>query len=149
MARGSRSNTSAATRDPLLRSLTQWSLPLPSGHLQVPGLGNPFDLSQVEDGRRWHPDPDHGPLTIGGRWARVVVHKRPVIARSQALNPLGFRGFPRAVQVPVGVQFHSPLKVVTCVRRKVRRAVIFAKKKSGRGVKRRRPRRTFRSEIWC
>lgn len=145
MARGGSRSTPAATRDPL-RSLTAWSLPLPQGHVQVPFLG---DLTEVEDGRRWHPDPDHGALTIGGRWARVVVHKRPVIARSQALKPLGFSGFPRAVQVPVGVQFHSPFKVVTCIRRKVRRAVIFAKKKAGRGVKRRRPRRTFRSEIWC
>lgn len=149
MARGSR-NSSSTARSPQ-RSLASLSGLLPSGRLTIPVLGTPrpFNLDEVEDGRLWHPDPDHGALTVGGRWASVVVHKRPIIARSQALKPLGFRGMPRAIQVPVGVQFHSPFKVITCVRRKTRRMVLFAKRKTGKGRYRKPPRRGWRSEIWC
>lgn len=138
MARGSRSNTSAPSRDLLGSLLAPVSmatpLAIPSGH-----------LLDIEDGRLWHPDADHGALTIGGRFAHVVVHKRPVIGRANTI--WSGRGLPVGVQVPVGIQFESPLKVVTCVRRKVRRQIMFA---TGRGGKfHRKPRRSWRSDIKC
>lgn len=141
MARGGRSNTSAASRDFLESLLSPVSMPLaivPSGHL---------DLSSIEDGRLWHPDPDRGALTIGGRFAQVVVHKRPIIARSKPI--WSYKGLPVGVQVPFGVQFESPFKVITCLRRKVRRNVIFAMNKGGKGVKKRQPRRNWRSNVSC
>lgn len=105
-------------------------------------------LQEVEDLRSWHPDPAQGALTIGGRFARVVVHKRPLVARANTL--FSARAYPVGFQVPVGVRFESPLKVVTCLRRKIRREVIFAKKKAGFGARRRHhSRRSWRSNVSC
>lgn len=114
-------------------------------------LRDPTALFQpLDDGRYWHPDPDQGALTIGGRYARVIVHQRPLVARSKALSSwIGGKGLPIGLQVPVGVKFESPYRVLTCVRRKVRRAVVFARGKAGKGVKKRRPRRTWRSNVVC
>lgn len=142
MARG-RSGSRQSGRASPVSTLTQLSAalsPLPS----------PL-LSSVEDGRLWHPDPDQGALTVGGRWARVVVHSRPIVARSETFKSWGLvdRGMPVGFQVPVGLKFESPLRVITCLRRKVRREVIFARKKAGKGVKRRKPRRNWRSNVVC
>jgi len=148
MARGKGRYTSAGTRDGSILSLTRaLSFPLPRGHLQLPGFGFPSHLDQVEDGRVWHPDPEHGALTIGGRWARVVVHQRPIMARANTIfSP---RSYPVGVQVPVGFKFETPLKVITCIRRRVRRSIMFATRRAGFGKRKRYPRRTWRSEIWC
>lgn len=141
MARRGRSNTSARSRETLDSLLS----PVSIGPAVEPDL-SPV-LSDVEDGRVWHPDPDRGALTIGGRFASVVVHSRPVIARSKPI--WSWKGLPVGVQVPVGVRFESPLKVVTCLRRKIRRNVIFALDKGGKGSGKRQPRRTWRSDIKC
>lgn len=108
-------------------------------------------LSLHEDLRLWHPDPDRGAVQIGGRWAKVVVHSRPVVARSRALSAWGLvdKGLPVGLQVPVGLRFESPFRVITCLRRKIRRQVIFARRKAGKGVTRRKPRRTWRSQVVC
>lgn len=147
--RGSRgrswSEWTAAKRDDLTTSLGRFGLLSPSYRPGFPSL------VEVEDGRSWHPDPDRGAVTIGGRWARVVVHPRPIVARTKPL--WAWKGMPIGLQPPVGLRFESPLKVVTCVRRKVRREVIFAldrqrsRKSGGRGG--RRYRRTWRSNIGC
>lgn len=121
------------------------------GRTLLTPLYSPLRLFQpLDDGRYWHPDPDHGALTVGGRYARIVVHKRPLIARNKALSGwIGGRGVPVGLQVPIGVRFESPYKVLTCIRRKVRREVIFARKKAGSGVRRRKPRRSWRSNVVC
>lgn len=150
MARG-RSNTSAASRDPSIRSLTRaLSMPLP-GHFDLAAPFGFSSLNEVEDGRLWHPDPDAGALTIGGRYARVIVHSRPIIKRSQTLSKWGItdRGIPIGVQVPVGIKYHNAFNVINCVRRKVRKQVLFARKKTGRGKSQRMPRYTWKSAIWC
>lgn len=148
-SRGSRTIRSDAKRDDPIRSLERSALPsLPSRWVPAEPLA---DLREVEDFREWHPDPDHGAVTLGGNWARVVVHPRPFVARSKPIY--AWRGLPVGLQPPVGLKFESPLKVVTCVRRKVRREVIHAlaklrkKKKPGRGGAKHR--RTWRSEIKC
>lgn len=142
MARGrGRSNTSLASRDLLGSLLERVSMP--------PAVAEPSvtNLADVEDGRLWHPDPEQGALTIGGRFAQVVVHKRPIVSRSNTIWSAS--GLPVGVQVPVGVRFESPLKVITCVRRKVRRQIMFATGRSGKGVKKRQPRRNWRSNVSC
>lgn len=101
----------------------------------------------VDDARLWHPDPEHGALTIGNRWANVVVHKRPLIARTKPY--WSYKGFPIGVQVPVGVQFESPLRVVRCVRRKMRRGVIFALRRNKQGSGARRHKMHWHSKVWC
>lgn len=110
-------------------------------------------LSDVEDQRFFHPDPDPVALDIRGRPARfsvssvvrppsVRVHKRPIIARSYMTG--GFRGF----QFPYGIKYQSMFPVVTCVRRKMRRAVLFAlgRTRKGSGANRRR---NSRSGVKC
>lgn len=115
------------------------------------GLSRLAPLSLHEDLRLWHPDPERGAVEVGGRWAKVVVHSRPVVARSRALSSWGLsdRGLPVGLQVPVGLRFESPFRVLTCMRRKIRRQVIFARRKAGKGVKRRKPRRNWRSQVVC
>lgn len=140
MARGSRSSN-VASRDPLRSLARALQTPRPSS-VFGPGVGR---LDEVEDGRVWHPDPDHGALTLGGNVARVIVHSRPIVARANTLfSP---RAYPVGFQVPVGVRFESPLKVITCVRRKIRREIMFAKRRAGGGN--RKPRRTWRSDVSC
>lgn len=129
------------------RAISVSSLANPLSALLSPSSLDDLSLSAVEDGRSWHPDPEQGALTIGGRFARVVVHSRPVIARSKPI--WAWKGMPAGVQVPVGVRFESPFKVITCMRRKIRREVIFALNKGGKGVKRRRGRRSWRSNVSC
>lgn len=145
MARGrSRRYSPQVPRDLSQRSLDE-GLPALG-----PLLEPPSPLSEVEDRRTWHPDPDHGAFTLGGSLASVTVHRRPIIARSKTFSRWGFgRGIPVGVQVPVGIQYAHSFNVINCVRRKVRRQVIFARNKGGKGVKRRPPRRTWRSNIWC
>lgn len=144
--RGGRSNTVAAPRDPLRSLASELSARLPTPLPDPVSVVSP-GLEEVEDGRLWHPDPDRGALTVGGRYARLVVHKRPLVARANTLfSP---RSYPVGFQVPVGFRFESPFKVVTCLRRKVRRQIMFAKRKAGFGKKRRMPRRTWRSDVSC
>lgn len=149
MARGSR-NTSARSRD--FTTPTQ-SLPrsevtiAPTSYTPLPSS---LSLLDFEDLRLWHPDPEHGSMTFGNRYASVTVHQRPVIKRSKTFAKWGFgRGLPIGFQPPVGIQYAHSFNVVNCVRRKTRRQVLHAKRKTGRGVRRRKPRRTWRSAIWC
>lgn len=105
------------------------------------------DYSTDDDRRLWHPDPNRGAVTFGGRWARVVVHARPVIARGKPIY--SWRGLPVALQAPVGLKFESPFNVVKCVRRKVRRSVIFALNKQRKGAGARHRRRDKYTGVKC
>ena len=88
-------------------------------------------LALYEDLRRWHPMRDVRPaIRTTGRVATLAV--RP----TATFNPMG------------GLRsFTVPANVVTCVRRKMRREVLFAMGKSGGG--KRRPSRTWRSNVKC
>lgn len=115
----------------------------------------PTPLSLIEDLRQWHPLGDDRPFLAVDRRSvsfsvgpnSVIVHRRPVISRSNTL--WSSRGLPVGVQIPVGVRVESPLKVITCIRRKARRAVMFARRKVGLGAKRRTRRRNSRSNVGC
>lgn len=140
MARGRSGSRQIGTRDTNAIANDPLSSLLSSGPALSP-------LLEVEDARAWHPDPEQGALTIGGRFARVVVHSRPVVARANTIfSP---SSYPVGFQVPVGVRFESPFKVVTCLRRKIRREIMFARNKAGKGVRKRRPRRSWRSNVSC
>lgn len=141
MGRG-RSRVSVRTA----RSRDTSVLSLPSVSIARRPLSS-LSLSMFEDRRAWEPDPERGALTFGGKYARVIVHSRPVVARANTL--FSSRAYPVGLQVPVGVRFESPFKVITCVRRKVRRQIMFAKKKAGYGKKQRMPRRNWRSNVSC
>jgi len=139
-SRSSRVQSRDAARDANASSLTRDAL--------SSLLSEPEPLVSVSDGRLWHPEGDDRPvLSIGGRVARVVVHKRPIVARSNTLWSAS--GLPKGLQVPVGLRYESPFFVLTCLRRKVRREIMFAKRKAGFGKRNRRPRRTWRSDVSC
>lgn len=108
-----------------------------------------LSLGEIEDNRHFHPEDDErDALNTRGRPGSFsvtpfhTVHPRSVIARSY------LTGAPRGFQVPVGVKFSNPLSVVACIRRKMRRAVLFAKGKTGKGAKSPRH-RTWRSNVGC
>lgn len=111
-----------------------------------------IDLDKVEDRRRWSPERVNRwspykhlrPLTVHGNRPRiVVVPEKHRLAKYQTYKGRYYRS-----NLPRTVGFSLPWNVVICVRRKVRREVIFAAGKSGRNGK--KPyRRTEYSEVRC
>lgn len=79
----------------------------------------------IEDRRRWDPNPLKPPRSRTGR-----IHTKRV-------------DLPRR-----GIHFASPSTVMICVRRKIRRAVMFAAGGAGR-AKMRKPRRNQHSNVRC
>lgn len=153
MARSNRSSrspsarTSATANDPL-RSLLGSSN---SDAFTSPAPVNPFrHLDQVQDGRTWYPDDDRPIQTVTGNrtWSvvrvpRLIVHKRPIVARHYYTNlPVGF-------QLPIGVKRVGMFPVVTCVRRSIRKAVLFATKQTKKGSGARRRKRSYSSHVGC
>lgn len=105
-------------------------LVLPSisaGFLDLGGL-----LRDVEDRRQFHPEQ-------GARPARLISGVRHRLRAPRVRGP----------RLPIGVAFENPLRVLTCVRRKVRKEVLFAKRKVGRGAAKKMPRWSWRSNIQC
>lgn len=111
----------------------------------VRGIANPFlglrshsvtpvlnSLREVEDLTRFHPD--------GLDRGRRLVTSAPV---SHVVAPT-----PKSRPVPFGISFANPDKVITCVRRKRRREVLFARGGAG-SRKMRRPRFNSRSDVRC
>lgn len=106
----------------------------------------------AEDGRFFNFDQPETPRNVyTGRPARFsvavspfhTVHGRSPIARSYYTGM--FRGF----QVPVGVKFSNPVSVSACIRRKIRRAVIFAKGYRHKGAGARHRHRNAYSNVAC
>jgi len=155
MARGSSTRRSAVSvttanvaQDPLAQLLRPPALPVTNYNPL------PDPLSLLQDNRVYHPLDEFRPvlavdrmgMTIGVGRTTFNVHKRPIVARANTL--WSSRGLPVGLQVPVGTRWESPFKVVTCARRKVRRAVMFARKKVGLGAKAKR-RRNRNSGVSC
>lgn len=152
MARGNRSSrpssarTTATANDPL-RSLLDVSISEPFLAPLRP-FSNP--LIEVEDGRRWDPLEVRVPLSITGNrtWSIVrapkrVIHSRPLIAREYYTNiPIGF-------QLPVGIKRTGMFPVVTCVRRAIRKSVLFATGRTRKGSGAKRRRRSYSSHVGC
>lgn len=92
----------------------------------------PSLLRAFEDRRSFHPLGDFRPALTFSRkeFSRV----------SDAATPLS--------KVP-RFRFSRPDKVLVCVRRGVRREVIFAKRKAGKGSRSNRRRRNYYSEVSC
>lgn len=96
-------------------------------------------LSEVDDGRTWHPDPFSRPdRTLSGGRARLQAP--PIRGRT------GSRSSP-AVFSPV-VAFQGPSRVLVCVRRARRKEVLHAKGFYGKR-RLRKPTRSVLSNISC
>lgn len=87
-------------------------------------------LQQIEDRRTYHPEGLQRPA----RAFKKAQHK--LVAPKT-----------RSSKVPQGVQFYTPGTILICVRRAVRREVLFAKNKGGGRHK--RPRRNHYSDVQC
>lgn len=90
----------------------------------------------LEDRRLWAPL-EETPRGLFHRSSRLVVTPYPNVNKSRA-----------AVSPPAGVSFAVPREVAVCVRRKQRREVLFAKRRTGKGARARRRRNAW-SDISC
>jgi len=108
----------------------------------------PFTYSPIlllEDRRAWHPDGEFRLPAARYRSSMQLVAKVGKNGRLSRLSP-SVRSFQYNAP-PVGVGFRRPDHVAICVRRAIRRAVLFA---AGVGGKRVRPgKRTYESGFRC
>lgn len=102
------------------------------------GSWNLSNLREIEDRRLFNPDPARAPKGLR-TWVVPVVAKPPKAAPTAkpAVRPKVTR-----------LAFKSPLGVAICVRRKIRRSVIHALGKAGKGSKRPRRRNAW-SDVRC
>lgn len=130
--RAGRDVIAIANRSPLLpRSLT------------FRPLVSPVDLTVFEDRRTFHPERDQRPARSFSKALHRLVVKEPL------RNPDRFaslRAFPASIPTRIG--FEDPKRVLICVRRKRRKEVLHALKKTGRGGQK-KPRRSWYSSISC
>lgn len=118
-------------------------MPSPAPPLSVP-KHKPKSMIEVEDRRTFHFDPPGRPaLKVTARPAKMILSdkkkKQARVIRPHATGPL---------QTKAGRAFEAPKKVIVCVRRAIRRAVIMATLGGGK-ITRRKPRRTSTSDIRC
>lgn len=73
-------------------------------------------------------------------------HPSPMLTRPFAAAP---RSAARLVAKGTGIKFADPKGVLTCVRRGIRREVLFALGVGGQGGRKRKPRFTAASKISC
>lgn len=105
-------------------------------------LTPPTDL--LGDRRQYHPlGPLRGAVSFSGGQHALRATDRKNVDRFA-----GLRKFPSQTKASIG--FDAPVSVLVCVRRKRRKEVLFAKRKTGRGgARQRRPRRNWFSKIHC
>lgn len=105
-----------------------------------------FGFSQFGDRRNYHPDGFYRPaLRFSGAPARYSVgpastrRSQSIKKKFSGLRPESGRSF---------LAFSDPGRVLICARRKIRREVMFARRKTGR-VGQKRPRFNWYSSISC
>lgn len=131
MAKGKNSKSSG-TRDapqslPSVRSRSIIS-PVQGRHLQP--------LNLIDDRRSYHPEPATRPARLfSGAVASVKA----------TITPKHVSGKSR---VPVQIAFTAPDQTLVCVRRKTRKQVLFAKRKTGKAGQR-KPKRNMWSNVRC
>lgn len=126
--------TSTPRRDPLYDLVRDPVLPIPRPLPDLRGLEVARALVRsLEDRRTFHPLRDLRPLGSVRKEARRI---RVAPAKTRGLYP------------SAGLRFSDPKLVAKCVRRKERREVLFASKRTGKGARARRRRDAF-SGIGC
>lgn len=104
------------------------------------GFTDPSVFSVLDDRRYWQPDPAPVPSTIYGTPA-IVQAPQQSFAKVQHMMEMGLNPAQSITRhIP---KFHNPAKhVIECVKRKIRREVMFSlperKRKRGAGARRRR-----------
>lgn len=137
MSKSKSRNHSNKRRDiPRIANATALPFEMPS-----PRLSPMAYLSEIEDRRRYDPSGGTSP-------ARSVSRPQHTLVLPQPKNPDRLGNRVRNSQLPSGVAFQSPEKVLVCIRRKMRKEVLHALKKAGK-TGQKRPRRSYYSDIHC
>lgn len=132
MAKGSRGKTSV-TRGVNISTANHTRLRLPP---RLPSSR----LLLYEDRRQFHPEGVYArPATFDGSRQRIGVSSSPNVNKRKGRSRPFFK--------PI-LAFEHPLRVVLCARRKIRKEVLHALGKSGRGGQR-KPRYSYYSSISC
>lgn len=138
MAKGSKSRTG---RDDLSSLIAPLPRPAPAITLSPSNYTN---LLEVQDNRAYYPEDFRPALDIAGR-PHTLQSPSPKKTKLNKDRFASLRAFPSS-----RVQFTNSQNVLLCVRRKRRKEVLHALKKTGRGKrKQRRPRRSRYSSISC
>lgn len=104
-----------------------------------------YNLTNFEDFRRWEPEltDDRYPRRFPQPLSRVSQPITRVFTSGRSLAmPKMFKA------IPTGMAFSQPSRVVLCLRRSIRKSVLHALKKTGRGGQR-KPRYNLNSTIRC
>lgn len=150
MARGKSSSAispNSIANDPLLDVLSE---PVGPAVPVDPLLDDP--LLAFEDRRQFHPLQSNRPALMSWASDVVVNYGRNVVSKALYENIPGRRALDRGkTYVEAGLAFRDPERVAICVRRQIRREVLFALSPhrrigSGRGKRRRR---NWASAIRC
>lgn len=109
------------------------------------------NLTLYEDRRTWHPEGAQRPA----RSFNQSRHRLKDLLRRSRYKPTQYtrRASPLKNQnylPPTTIAFQAPQKVLVCVRRKIRKEILHAFKKTGKsGRKQKKPRFGFYSRISC
>lgn len=159
MAKGSKSKShssshsspskSRAQRDHFTIARTPLLVPMPSPPSSKVSPKKRAVLAS-EDRRTFHPEKLNRPvLNVHGRPAAQVLADRPRSLKKPSARQQAFRwGKDVASQTKAVLTFAQPSKVAVCVRRGVRREVLHALKRTGKGAGSSR-RRSWTSKIGC
>lgn len=109
------------------------------------------DLKAIEDRRTWHPERENRPArSYYEHFHRLVYQARKIRSHVRtAMDPSRLLRRAAWNQVPHQVAFRNPQSVLVCVRRKMRREVLHALRKTGSGSGRKKPKRNWTSGISC
>lgn len=132
-----RDDSNIATDSEVLRSFIQ--KPKPYAPLVTTPHLPTFDL------RTWHPNPVTRPIAEPRAASRVTVKNGAVSVSGPSRTAVGNR---RAGTLSPHVGFAAPKQVSVCIRRKTRRSVLFAKKRTRKGAGSRRKHNQW-SSIGC
>lgn len=101
----------------------------------TPVVSPKTNLKPLQDRRTWHPDKHRSLLSTDGAKHKLKVSQSPRQLRPQ-------------VSLPHRIAFQAPKKLLLCIRRSRRRAVLFAFNKTGKGARSRKHRNQW-SDIRC
>lgn len=97
-------------------------------------------LAEIEDRRQWHPEE---PFQVARSVARVSDAFTVAVPLPATKSRRG------SFFTPDKFRYAVPEKVAVCIRRKERREVLFAKRKTGKGSRRVRRRRNYQTAVSC
>lgn len=143
--RRKRDDNSIASTQPSLNTLLSPIKP----KIRPITVTKPKNLRPLEDRRTWHPLGPKRPA----RSVQNATHR--LVSRGPGGKPLKSKPSPKALlthptaYLSHAVGFHKAKSVLICIRRKIRKEVLFALNRTGKGARARKHRRSEYSSIRC